>query len=187
MSGEHDARERKDETNEKKAVTAAGLHLNDRGGLWGSRGCHCCRRFYARFSRENFGRSEFVQHGRSWSDAELQFGFQSTHEISHTRWRDHPDLSAGFNRPEGSMDSLPIQGDPAQPGTHFEVRFDNQKRLQYGHNYVLKMSAGAFETADGQNTPSEEAAYPFSTVKKAVQSYEPASNATGINPVQLKA
>ncbi|MEK4360402.1 SwmB domain-containing protein [Paenibacillus sp. FSL M7-1455] len=88
--------------------------------------------------------------------------------------------------PKGSMDSLPIQGDPAQPGTHFEVRFDNQKRLQYGHNYVLKMSAGAFETADGQNTPSEEAAYPFSTVKKAVQSYEPASNATGINPVQLK-
>ncbi len=74
--------------------------------------------------------------------------------------------------PKGSMDSLPIQGDPAQPGTHFEVRFDNQKRLQYGHNYVLKMSAGAFETADGQNTPSEEAAYPFSTVKKAVQSYE---------------
>ncbi|GIO33199.1 MULTISPECIES: SwmB domain-containing protein [Paenibacillus] len=102
-------------------------------------------------------------------------------------------LSGGITRvylqdltdPKGSMDSLPVQEDPAQQ-THFEVRFDNQKRLQYGHNYALKMSAEAFQTADGQNTPSEEFAYPFSTVKKAVQSYEPASNATGINPVQLK-
>lgn len=84
----------------------------------------------------------------------------------------------------GSMENLQIQEDPAQPGKHYEVRFTSQNRLQYGHQYILKVNAGVFQTDDGQNSLSEE--LKFNTIKKAVTGFEPAVNETGVNPNGLK-